>query len=116
MTVQQPWATLIIRGGKDIENRSWYTEYRGKVWIHAGQTWDESARAQRFLEQSGISLATFEKDVGHVIGSVKLVAVTRGAVSPWAVPGFWHWVFWQPVPLNPRVPRRGNRGLTEYSP
>jgi hypothetical protein len=35
LTVKQPWAYLICLGIKDIENRSWKTNFRGKVLIHA---------------------------------------------------------------------------------
>lgn len=41
ITVRQPWAWAIARGGKDIENRSWGTSYRGLLAIHAGVRWDE---------------------------------------------------------------------------
>jgi len=36
LSVRQPWAELIISGRKTIELRSWTTNYRGPLWIHAG--------------------------------------------------------------------------------
>jgi hypothetical protein len=36
LTVRQPWASLIVTGAKDVENRSWPTSYRGTLLIHAG--------------------------------------------------------------------------------
>ena len=36
LTIKQPWATLIIDGYKKYEFRSWKTNYRGKILIHAG--------------------------------------------------------------------------------
>lgn len=33
LTVKQPWASLIVHGIKDIENRSWQTNFRGRVLI-----------------------------------------------------------------------------------
>lgn len=36
LTIKQPWATLIIEGHKKYEFRSWKTNYRGKILIHAG--------------------------------------------------------------------------------
>lgn len=36
ISIKQPWASLIAHGIKDIENRSWRTNYRGRVLIHAG--------------------------------------------------------------------------------
>lgn len=35
LTIKQPWAYLICAGIKDIENRTWATKYRGRVYIHA---------------------------------------------------------------------------------
>lgn len=33
ITIRQPWASLIVHGIKDIENRSWQTNFRGRVLI-----------------------------------------------------------------------------------
>ncbi len=34
LSVKQPWATLLFHG-KNIENRTWHTKYRGEILIHA---------------------------------------------------------------------------------
>ncbi|MBR2708540.1 MAG: ASCH domain-containing protein [Bacilli bacterium] len=36
LTIKEPWASLIVQGFKKFEFRSWKTNYRGKVLIHAG--------------------------------------------------------------------------------
>ena len=36
ITIKQPWASLIASGIKEYEFRSWKTNYRGKLLIHAG--------------------------------------------------------------------------------
>ena len=36
VTLYQPWATLISIGAKRIETRSWSTNFRGLLAIHAG--------------------------------------------------------------------------------
>ena len=38
LSIRQPWAWLILHGGKDVENRNWATKVRGRVLIHAGST------------------------------------------------------------------------------
>ena len=38
LTIHEPWASAIAYAGKDIENRSWYTHYRGPLALHAGRT------------------------------------------------------------------------------
>lgn len=35
LSVKQPYAYLICKGIKDIENRTWSTKYRGRIYIHA---------------------------------------------------------------------------------
>ena len=43
LTLKQPWATLVAEGIKQIEFRSWKTNYRGKILIHAGTGIDKEA-------------------------------------------------------------------------
>ena len=35
LSIRNPWAYLIAYGVKDVENRSWKTDYRGELLIHA---------------------------------------------------------------------------------
>jgi len=37
ITIKQPWATLIVKGIKKYEFRSWKTKFRGEIYIHAGK-------------------------------------------------------------------------------
>lgn len=36
LTIREPWASLIVNGYKKYEFRSFKTNYRGKILIHAG--------------------------------------------------------------------------------
>lgn len=45
LSLWQPYATLIAIGAKKIETRSWPTRYRGRLAIHAGQTFDWESQA-----------------------------------------------------------------------
>ena len=38
LSLTEPYATLIKKGVKTIETRSWKTNYRGKLYIHASST------------------------------------------------------------------------------
>ena len=38
LSLREPFATLIKNGIKTIETRSWKTNYRGKLYIHASST------------------------------------------------------------------------------
>lgn len=35
LSIKQPWASLIAHGIKDVENRTWKTNFRGRIYIHA---------------------------------------------------------------------------------
>jgi len=37
LTVKNPWAQLICEGIKDIENRTWKTNFRGRVLIYSSE-------------------------------------------------------------------------------
>ena len=48
LSLRQPWASLIADGSKTIETRTWRTDYRGPLAIHA------SARPYEDLPTGGI--------------------------------------------------------------
>lgn len=54
ITVCQPYAELIARGDdvKPIENRTWFTSYRGTLFIHAGKSrsWLDDCEAYDICE------------------------------------------------------------------
>lgn len=37
LSIKQPYATLIAKGIKDVENRTWKTNFRGKIYIHSSK-------------------------------------------------------------------------------
>lgn len=47
ITLIQPWASLIALGEKQFETRSWATNYRGPIAIHAGR---RTKQAETFIE------------------------------------------------------------------
>lgn len=49
ITLKQPWATLVAEGIKKYEFRTWKTNYRGKVLIHAGAGIDKQ-ELERFKD------------------------------------------------------------------
>ncbi len=46
ITIKQPYATLIAEGIKKYEFRTWKTNYRGEILIHAGKSIDKKAMEQ----------------------------------------------------------------------
>lgn len=43
LSVQQPWAWLIVHGHKDVENRTWKRDFKGRIAVHAGLKMDIDA-------------------------------------------------------------------------
>jgi hypothetical protein len=43
LSIRQPWASLIVAGVKDVENRTWPMRYRGRVLIHSSLRADDTA-------------------------------------------------------------------------
>lgn len=82
LSVRQPWAWLIIHGGKDIENRTWATAFRGPVLIHASKVIDKAAYQE--LQQRGVQLPPVEKlKTGGIIGRVNIVDCVTRSRSRW---------------------------------
>lgn len=65
LTIKEPWATLIIDGYKKYEFRSWKTNYRGKILIHAGMS-EEKDMLKKFKDYN------LNCSKGMIIGEVLL--------------------------------------------
>lgn len=114
LSIRQPWAWLIVHGGKDIENRDWSTQFRGRVLVHAskGMTRDEYDSGYIFARgKCGAFPREEELLRGGVVGSVEIVACVIDSDSPWFV-GRYGFVLRDPRPL-PFAPMRGKLGFFE---
>lgn len=72
LSVQQPWADLIVMGSKWCENRTWQTKHRGPLFIHASK-WDVKER--KAWEAEGVDLQKESPggcETGAIIGYVHL--------------------------------------------
>jgi hypothetical protein len=115
LTIRQPWASLIIAGIKDVENRTWSTDYRGELVIHAGLAVDRPGLTD-FAHLLPGAAAAEPLPSGAVLGTVELVDVVSGYESPWALIDNWHWILTRPRPLRIPVPAVGRLGLWTWKP
>lgn len=107
LSIQQPWAELILRGDKDIENRSRCTSVRGIIAIHASKTVDIEACAKYGIDPS--SLVT-----GAIVGSVEITDCVYGVFaskSRWATAGQCHYLLKNPKRFARPIPYRGMPGF-----
>lgn len=84
LSIQQPWAWLIARGYKDVENRTWKTNVRGFINIHAGKTFDREGYDFVRLNFPQIPMPepnSFER--GGIIGEVEIVNCVGHMDSSW---------------------------------
>lgn len=49
LTVHYPFSAYLATANKEYETRSWSTDYRGLIAIHAGKTWNSDLREQASL-------------------------------------------------------------------
>lgn len=85
LSIRPPWADLILSGQKDIENRTWRTNYRGPLLIHSE---------------------------GAIKGRVDLIDIVSESESPWFT-GPWGWVFKNPVRFKTPIKCRGRLSIFE---
>jgi hypothetical protein len=127
LTVRQPWASLIVWGVKDVENRTWPTTFTGCVAIHSSLALrkDEMDAAcdlmRRFIPK--FSRRIFEREtfpLGAIIGTVEITGCGQredftgcyegGASNPWFV-GPFGFSLDQAVKLATPIPCRGALGF-----
>lgn len=122
LSIRQPWAWLILRGGKDIENRDWPTKVRGRVLVHAAKAlardewvgaWDfavgSKPRPNYRPADDALRLTPKTIERGGIVGSVEVVDCVQRSDSPWFM-GRYGFVLRDPRPL-PFVPWRGQLGF-----
>ena len=117
--IRHPWAHLIIHGGKDIENRSYRTRYRGPLLILASKKPSDSKEAPR---------VPADVKFGGIVGIVRVIDCVEKSASKW-FEGPFGFVLRDPKPLpfvawpgqqsmfdapEELIQRIGKRHLTEY--
>ena len=79
LTVYEPWASFIAAGLKRYETRSFKTNYRGLIAIHAAKRWekDQDAALRRLaaVHPQLREYLSYEWPLGCVIAACRLVAV-----------------------------------------
>lgn len=116
ITICQPYAHLIVRGEKRVENRPWSTRYRGPIAIHAGLS-------RKWL-RPGDEECCPEMAFGAIVGLAELVScltiqqIRTGRGPSWLrdhehAVGPYCLVLDTVRPLGHVVPCRGNQRIFE---
>jgi len=129
LSIKQPWAYAIMKLGKDVENRTWWTPYRGDLVIHAPQSHDLGAPGI-LADILGVGVRSFDwwdaplrAITGHIVGVVELIDVVEGRPTPsrWAEPQDrrgrpYHWLLRNPRVLPEPIRARGYQSLWQPTP
>lgn len=131
LSLLQPWATLVVIGAKKIETRSWQTQHRGKLLIHAstgkaGSIFVNELPFKKYIED-------FNKlPFGAIIGMVSLIDIVRTeelflddtemnkltmeekAFGDYSS-GRFAWILEYPVQFATSIPARGSLRLWNYN-
>ena len=126
ITLWQPWATLVAAGAKQYETRSWRTDYRGPLAIHAGKRETTDAVWLRVREpQVANRIRPFDFPLGAIIALAEIASINptdkrRIVVRPlelelgdWT-PGRWAWLLRRVRKLETPIPVRGWPWLWDF--
>lgn len=92
LTVRQPWAQLIAVGAKDIENRNWHTNVRGRIAIHSSAAYrradieDACELMRRFIPRFSdrrFKSVAENYPTGVILATVEIVDCVTHSESPW---------------------------------
>ena len=121
LTVRQPWAWAIARAGKDIENRSWATRYRGPILIHAAKAVPDFTEIDDLLAlldlaadkpAQALELEQFKAEAvyGAIVASARVADCVVASTSPWFC-GPFGWVLTDVRPIARPIHRAGRLGI-----
>lgn len=113
LSVRQPWASLLVSGLKDIENRTWAPNYKGRILIHASSTKVPKNFGDKIIFNVNNELENEQmfgnfpeyKDLNYsaIVGYVTVNGDGEDSMSVWAEPveHQWHiedaYIFDEPI-------------------
>lgn len=92
LSIRQPWAFAVASGVKRIENRTWSTNYRGPLIIHASKNVEWAVVDQVLAKVARLSHLPLSRvkriyapyaEGAAFIGEVQLAGVVRESDNPW---------------------------------
>jgi hypothetical protein len=109
LTIQEPWVSLILTCGKDVENRTWAIPPQClNQWI--------AVHASKKVDRDACNLYAISPEptrLGAVVGAVKFIDCHQNwQCSDWAEYGKYHWIIdRRKLILYEPIPCRGQLGL-----
>jgi hypothetical protein len=129
LTIQEPWASLLVKGKKQYETRDWQRNYRGLLAIHAGKqsvpVEDYPLGLSEILDDLGISQTDLNNNKGKIIAIATLKDIhlmtdkfineqtELERLTGFWEPGLYAWELTNIKPLSEPIAARGMPGLWE---
>lgn len=94
LSIKQPWSWLIVNGYKNVENRTWKHNLRGKFLIHASLGFDKVG--YKWVKKN-LPYIPLPREIefmrGGIVGSAELVEISKEPLkthnSEWHQKGFY---------------------------
>jgi len=111
LSFKQPWAWAIFNG-KDVDNRNWRTNFRGRIYVHSSlifdmEGWEWIAKNENRL---GVELPHFVDTEyflrGVILGEVDILDCVDNCSSNWFF-GKYGLVLNDPVQYEKPIPCKG---------
>ena len=119
LSIKQPWLWAIICAGKNVENRSWKTKYRGWIALHASA---KPVPLGDFEMPRGVHCPDLKSlDFSAICGIARLVDIRTSIRSKWFYrPGrgqvSYGWVLEDVIQLKRPIACTGSLGVWTVSP
>jgi len=134
ITLWQPWATLTVTGEKRIETRSWNTNFRGRVAMHAAKS-DHSGillhipmGELEYFQKAGVC-GMPEPPRGVIVGTIEIIdcrpieqlygsrydTPKERAFGDWSK-GRFGWILDAPMLFKTPIPASGKQGFWKWRP
>lgn len=127
ISLLEPWASLIKENVKHIETRSWKTNYRGELYIHASKKALTKRELKEYSDRIDLLNDTDFK-YGYIIAKCKLVNCKKmdeqlisevkknkkEYISGEYSVGRYAWYLEDIEPLETPIPAKGSLGIWNY--
>lgn len=124
LSLKEPYATLILKGHKKIETRSWKTNYRGELYIHASKTKEMkySKELENLLQNSSLNngyiickcnLTDCIYMTEEYIEKIKKENPKEYLCGEYKV-GRYAWVLDDVTPMNPKIKAKGQLNIWNF--
>jgi len=127
ISIKEPWASLIKNNIKKIETRSFKTNYRGKIYIHASKK--EFNQKDENIQNILSYLKNKTLSYGHIICEAELVdciymdkdfleEIKKNKIEYSCghyEEGRYAWILENIKPLKKEIPAKGQLGIWNYN-